>query len=307
MPAADTSPPSKACTLRVVRNAPLCREHLRLTLAVAGFPTAHPGQFVHVGPHVGVGQSNGQPTKADDGVEPPRPFLRRAMSIGGLRRIAGQCEIDLIYRVVGAGTRWMSSLGVGDLVDGIGPLGNAFPRLPRASTAYLVAGGVGLPPLLWLAQELHEAEQAAVLFLGVRSGDLIPLDVAHQDGQSVAREVPHTQLVLASDDGSIGFAGTVVEALEAYAANSSPRPHDATVYTCGPEVMMRAVARYCAGQSMRCYVCTERAMACGIGTCQSCVVPISDAGSPDEWRYALCCTDGPVFDASVVLWDSPAD
>ena len=305
MSAVGASGRSQSWTARVLDNKPVCREHLRLSLSVSDFPPADAGQFIHLRPHNRPAGPEGQAENGGAGVDPPRPFLARAFSIGGLRRTSGVCEIDVIYRVVGAATRWMSGLRSGDAVDGIGPLGRALTLPPETSTACLVAGGVGLPPLLLFARQLRAAGRQAVLFLGARSGDLLPLNVARRDGQLIAAELPDTPVVLATDDGSVGFCGTVVEAFQAYVADEKPDERGVTVYACGPEVMMGAVARYCAARSWPCYVCLERAMACGIGTCQSCVVPVKDVSDPEGWRYALCCSEGPVFEAGEVLWDGP--
>ena len=276
---------------RAIGNEPVCPGHFRLTLQASDFPSARPGQFVHLGPQDGTAE-------AGLGV----PFLRRAFSIAGLRRTRDGCELDLIYRVVGAGTRWLAGLQRGDHVDLIGPLGNAFPMPAADTTAWLVAGGVGLPPVLWFAQELAGSGHCTVLFVGARHRGQIPLSV-RQTGSTVrADRLPDTDLVLATDDGSAGFRGTVVEALAERAGGTEADLGRITVFTCGPEAMLRAVAELCAVRSMTCHVCLERSMACGIGTCQSCVVRVRDPADPDGWRYVPCCTDGPVFDASEVIW-----
>jgi dihydroorotate dehydrogenase electron transfer subunit len=261
-----------------------------LTLQASDFPLGRPGQFVLLGPHNGTAGAD-------------VPFLRRAFSIAGLRRTREGCELDLFYRVVGAGTGWLAGLQRGDHVDLIGPLGNAFPMPAADRTAWLVAGGVGLPPVWWLAQELAELGRSTVLFVGARRQGQIPLSV-HQAGDSFrADRLPDTDLVLATDDGSAGFHGTVVEALAERAGISKVDLGSITVFTCGPEAMLRAVAELCAARSMTCHVCLERSMACGIGTCQSCVVRVRDPADSDGWRYVPCCTEGPVFDASEVIWD----
>jgi len=220
--------------------------------------------------------------------------------------------LDVLYRVVGAGTHWMAGLRENDAVAGIGPLGNAFTAPQPGATAWLVSGGIGVPPLLWLARTLTRQQQPVVLFVGARSHDLVPLQLeAARDGPRLA-ELPDVPLVLATDDGSAGFAGTVVDALHAYevkrtsAVDAAPHVRKPSLYACGPEVMMRGAAAFCAERGIRCWVCLERAMACGIGTCQSCAVPVRDAADPAGWRYALCCTHGPVFDAAEVLWETPA-
>ncbi len=92
-------------------------------------------------------------------------------------------------------------------------------------------------------------------------------------------------------------------ALAAYTDANAESPGDVVVYTCGPEIMIRGVAGFCRKRGIECYVCMERSMACGTGLCQSCVVPVHDASDAEDWRYRLCCTDGPVFDAAQIKWD----
>lgn len=290
--------------LTVVRNELLCTEHLSLVLMASDFPCARPGQFLYVGP-LGSGSPAGdrRPASVSSGEDAaPVPFLRRAFSIAGMRRTRGGNEIDLVYRVAGVGTRWLAALDPGDRVDVIGPLGNAFRWPDRGETAWLVAGGVGLPPLAWFARELTAGGQPAVLFLGARTGDLVPLVVRTRQGVIRAEGLPQTELVLATEDGSLGYHGDIVAALADHADRHGADIGRVVVYTCGPEGMMSAVARFSAAWSLPCYACLERSMACGIGTCQSCVVPVVDPTDADGWRYALCCSEGPVFDAAEVRW-----
>jgi len=294
----------RACTFRVVSNEPLCRDHLRLKLSIADFPPAAPGQFIHIGPPAAPGEDAGAGQGCcGSATGDIAPFLRRAFSIGGMCEAGGEQVLEVIYRVVGAGTRWMAGLRPGDRVDGIGPLGGRFPFPPPGGQAWLVAGGVGLPPLQWFARLLHRSGWAPVVFVGARSRELLPLRLDETGGQVRAEALPGIEVVVATDDGSMGHHGSVVEAVQAHADRQCLSQSDLTVYTCGPEGMIRATARFCAGWGVRCFVCLERAMACGIGTCQSCAVPVRHAEDEDGWRYALCCTDGPVFDASEVCWD----
>jgi dihydroorotate dehydrogenase electron transfer subunit len=180
------------------------------------------------------------------------------------------------------------------------------------SEAWMVAGGVGVPPMLWLSEALAAAGKRAVAFCGARSKDLFPLSIDPQTSPSpqtgeagmaceeFARNgVP---VVLSTDDGSIGLAGHVGDALVSYHQANPVDPSDVVVYACGPERMLELVAGYSTRQGMECYVCLERTMACGTGACQSCVVPLHAQDAPEGWRYHLCCTDGPVFEANRVIW-----
>ena len=238
--------------------------------------------------------------------------MRRAFSIGGLRARGNTCEADIIYHIHGAGTQWMASLCVGDRVSALGPLGHGFEINPAKPVAWLVAGGVGLPPVLWLAERLQEAGKSAVAFFGARARHLMPLKIGDpdnlpRDGSSAALAAEEfarfgTPVVLSTDDGSLGFHGTVCGALAAYRRTWDGDETGVVVYCCGPEAMLAAVARQCTADGIECYVCMEREMACGMGACQSCVVRVRDHADADGWRYALCCSEGPVFDARDVLW-----
>ena len=309
-------------TATVIANVRLCREHFRMTFRLDSFATASPGQFVHISP----GQSNhGGYHRLDyaEGVASDAwrahcydPLLRRAFSIAGLCRRSDHVEIDLIYREVGTATQWMSSRCHGDAVSVLGPLGNRFEISQRKRTAWLVAGGVGLPPMLWLAAALTENDRKTVAFCGAQTRDLLALTLDRDQSQchdatlatccAVEFARANTPVVLSTDDGSFGFRGHIGQALSRYHQANPIPTDDLVVYTCGPERMMRFVADFCGERGIECKVCMERAMACGTGTCQSCVVPILDDGDHEGWRYRLCCKDGPVFDAREIVWEPAA-
>ncbi len=306
----------------VVNNSAICRDHYKLVVATERFPPARPGQFVQVQcsdpeatttaatrtewqPGAGVGTDSAL-------LSGTRTVLRRPFSIAGLRGDERRCQIDLIHRVVGRGTAWLASLQPGDRVSLLGPLGRPFSVFPSRPLAYLVCGGMGVAPMFWLAQTLNEAGKEVHAFCGARSAELLPLtldrgpgvDVPPLSSELTAPEfaASHTPVILATDDGTIGFRGTVVEALMEY-HRARPLPAEQlVVYVCGPEAMMEAVARFCDQHQIECQVCLERLMACGVGTCQSCVVRVHDTTAPDGWRYQLCCTDGPVFDSKSICW-----
>jgi dihydroorotate dehydrogenase electron transfer subunit len=303
----------------VVGNCRICREHYRLTLGMPGRISASPGQFVHIGP--AAGPSSDYRTRDEcawitggDMVRNSQaPMLRRAFSIAGLRENGDGVEIDVIYRVVGRATHWLESVQVGDRISTLGPLGNCFAIRKDKPKAWLISGGVGLPPMLWLAEALRAASRQCVAFCGAQTADLLALtlDGSTPPAVDAARATLSAEeftrcdvpMVISTDDGSLGYHGHIGAALTAYHEANSTKVDEIVVYTCGPERMMRFVAEFCTVRGIECYACMERSMACGTGTCQSCVVPVRDETDPEGWRYQLCCTEGPVFKAEVVIWD----
>ncbi|MGB2984290.1 MAG: dihydroorotate dehydrogenase electron transfer subunit [Phycisphaerae bacterium] len=308
-------------TATVTANRRLCREQYRLTFRVNELPGACAGQFVHLRPdtesysdyrtrHV---TSRTAWDEWQAGCK--TPLLRRAFSIAGLTRaldVVDAVYVDVIYRVVGLATRWMESLKIKDCLSVLGPLGNGFPIHDRKSVAWLAAGGVGLPPMLWLAEALHERGKHIVAFCGAQTADLLALTVnpgalpANDASRATSscKEFAENDapVVISTDDGSLGFRGHVGAAMAAFHSANPTASDELVVYACGPEPMMRFVAQYCLARDIECYVCKERSMACGTGMCQSCVVPVHDETDAEGWRYRLCCTEGPVFDAAHINW-----
>ena len=315
-------------------NRQICREHYLLRLRIQGqFPVTSPGQFVQLG----CGPPDGASARAgfvdrsyewDPGqqVRLHHPELSGALAL--LRRpfsLAGRGDddrgawIEIIHRVVGVGTAWLSGLETGDAVDLIGPLGNSFDLPSDKSLALLVGGGVGLPPMFYLAQSLSRAGWDAVGFIGAQSADL--LAVTRSADQAVDPQGAPTQsvvefsrygypTVVTTDDGSVGLRGLITQGLLNYVQSLSVVDIQRTVVcTCGPNPMMRAVADLALDRGLSCQVCMEQEMACGMGTCQSCVVRIEEHDAPHArtdqgrpWRYRLDCTDGPVFEADSIVW-----
>lgn len=341
LPQADTdaSPRRRGRYLAtVLANEPLCREHNRLVLAAPGFPPSEPGQFVQVKcrdvDDAALGDIpdrewtwSGEPALLARSTQPdlfrPTPILRRPFSIAGRRRTQQGDAVELINRDIGPGTHWLFNLRAGQQVDLIGPLGNAFALPAPGELALLVGGGVGIPPMIYIAQALAElnAQQGAsrrreaIALCGALSLDLLPLKVIDTgDSTSSGAAAPRRNIaefaafgfdsVISTDDGSYGYPGRVTEALVHYLDHYLDQRRGASapiVYTCGPEAMMKAVAAIAHQRNLPCQVAVERAMACGMGTCQSCVIRQTYANERG-WRYRLACTDGPVFEASTLLW-----
>ena len=298
----------------VISNTLLCREHYKLVVAVDRFPATQPGQFVQLScrstdapcDYVDHEWQPGQrPTFSDTDLLSPTAMLRRPFSLAGRRDVGGQVELDVIHRIVGIGTDWLSRLSPGDEVDVLGPLGNAFTLPTPDQTALLVGGGVGIPPMLYLATKLRD--RTAVAIAGALTHDLLALTLQDKPDYPVAEFAVHgVKSIITTDDGSLGLKGRVTDALNQWLdANPTAKP---VIYTCGPEPMMKAVAAIALSRKVPCQIAVERAMACGMGTCQSCCIKVKkpDPAAPplpgSDWCYRLACTDGPVFTADQLLW-----
>jgi len=206
-----------------------------------------------------------------DGYE---PLLRRPFS--AYRTDDGNVEV--IFNVVGKGTSILRTKAAGDVLDVLGPLGTPYSLAdPSFTTGLLVGGGLGVAPLPIAAAGLKAAGKPVLTFLGGRTARQVVQD--HLDN-----------LLIATDDGSLGFRGTVVDLLRAELSRRQIRAPK--IFACGPTPMLRAVAEFARSRSIPCEVSLEGPMACGIGICQGCPVELADA----EKKYALMCKDGPVFD-----------
>lgn len=308
---------------RVVGNTRLCDEHFLVQLdAGADFPPSRPGQFVQLlccdgaadtGAVVHEWAEGAPPHLAQPELVGERTLLRRPFSLAGRKTVAGRAIVEIIHRVVGVGTGWLARAQPGDAVDVLGPLGNGFSWPESLELAVLVGGGVGIPPMLYLAAELAAAGKRAVAFAGATSRNLLPLSIDETVGVSSAgwptmcvRELARfgVEAAITTDDGSLGLGGYVTEALWRWFEQGRLDSGRVAVYTCGPEPMMRAVAQGCTQRGLACQVAMERQMACGMGTCQSCVCRVH-ADNEAGWQFKLVCTDGPVFEAGSLVWDSP--
>lgn len=210
-------------------------------------------------------------------------ILRIPLSFSHADARAGTVEI--VYAVVGDGTRRLAAMAPQDRSTAVGPCGNPWPSLPGARRACVVAGGVGVTPIVACARMLAGAGVAFDAVVGAQAaGRLWGADVLEGIGAGT--------VAVTTDDGTAGRAGFTTDALADLLAE---RDYD-VVYTCGPEVMMAGVARLCRGAGVPCRVSMERMMCCGFGACGTCNVAMADG------TYKSCCKDGPVFDAEEVAW-----
>jgi dihydroorotate dehydrogenase electron transfer subunit len=216
----------------------------------------------------------------------PSPLLKRALAIYS----AGDpspSSLSLLIKVVGEGTARLAVMNPGEKADLIGPLGNGFDlTAAEGKSNLLIVGGVGIASVYLLASELRRRGEQVTLVYGARTAaDLIVLD----DFRSLGIEA-----VLCTNDGSTGFRGYVTEGLEDHLRRSPER--GLNFYACGPEPMLKAVATLACRLDVPCQVSVEARMACGFGVCLGCSVQTRDA-------YRLACCDGPVFQASELVWE----
>jgi dihydroorotate dehydrogenase electron transfer subunit len=264
---------------KVIANTQLSGDYNVLALAAPEIArAAAPGQFVMM--------------KTSPGWD---PLLRRPFSIFELLRERGEIvALSLLNKRVGAGTARLYDASPGDCLPCLGPLGQPFVPVDPPAEAWMVAGGVGLAPFATLAEALAARGTRMRMFYGARrSVDLYRAESFAELG---------AELVLTTEDGSRGETGRVTGPLER-ALTSLPSGTDVTLYACGPTPMMRAVAKLGAEHRRRVFVSLEPVMGCGMGGCYSCVVRVTrGTGS----HFVRSCLDGPVFDASAVVWDSLA-
>lgn len=251
----------------IIRRETVARSTLLLELCAEdlfsdGRPA--PGQFVMLGP------------LKEDSTD---PFLNRPFSI---HRISGPDRLELLIAVVGRGTRLLGTMEPGVQLGLLGPLGNGFTLPDPKRPAVLVAGGLGVAPLFFVAEELCSRGARPRLLYGAGSVDqLVPTDGLQAKGVSVQ---------LATDDGSAGFNGFVSGLLE-----KEPEEPDAYLAACGPVEMLKAVADVAKSRKLELEVSLESRMACGLGACLGCTVFLP--GGADR---RVCC-DGPVFPAREVF------
>jgi len=206
------------------------------------------------------------------------PLLRRPFSISDVDKD----EIEMLFNVVGKGTQILSRKIAGDEVDLIGPLGRPFDCSRTATHAMLVGGGLGVAPFPFLTRALIAEGHRVTSFVGARTAD-----------QVISRNIKNCHV--ATDDGTKGFHGTVVELLRCFLEKESV--DNVQIYGCGPAAMMRALSNLAHEKKVRCVVSLEGDMACGIGICQGCPVERREG----EKKYSLVCTEGPVFDCEEIV------
>ena len=235
---------------------------------------AKPGQFVQIAVPEGRGF-----------------LLRRPFSIHQASRRGGWAgTLEVVFDVVGPGTKWLSEAQPHDVLDVIGPIGRAFRYPKDQNSCLLVGGGYGAAPLYFLAEELRARNKVVTMIVGARDHERVFKPI---EGKRLA-----SAITITTEDGSMGSRGRVTDVLPAAIARSGAE----VVYACGPNAMLRAVAEHCRRQAIACQVAVEEMMACGLGVCWTCVVPVLALDGRGWWNVRAC-VEGPVFNGARIWWE----
>lgn len=248
---------------RVIDNARQTDDFVVLTLeSEKDLPTMIPGQFVEV--------------RVDSS---PKAYLRRPLSIHDVDYAKRQ--VKLLIQEVGDGTRKLCGLPLGSMINMVYPLGKGYD-LPNTDKVLLVGGGCGVAPLLFLGRYLTQHGIKPKFLIGARSAaSLVRLDAYRELGE----------VFITTEDGSQGQKGFVIH----HPIMRTGQPDFEWIYTCGPDAMMKVLAKYANNHSITCQVSLENHMACGFGVCLCCVTPTMDG-------HKCTCVDGPVFDSKYLQW-----
>ncbi len=301
---------------KIFSNIQVTENYFKMCLdASAIAQKAQPGQFIYV--------------RVNDKNE---PLLRRALSI---HRISHQSPelpvashqlknkeksnlIEILYKIKGIGTKILSEKKAGEELDIIGPLGNGFNlsaiRPPSRAgeagyslSAILVAGGIGVAPLIFLAEKLTRNLQPAtrnpiLVLIGAKTKKEV---LCKNDFEDLGCEVK-----VSTDDGTFGEKALVADLLKDLLASRNPQPAT-RIYACGPTPMLKEISKVSQQYKISAQISLEEKMACGIGVCHGCVTKVTSHQSPvtskktekqEDFIYKRVCKDGPVFDAQEVIW-----
>jgi len=250
---------------KIIANKKVGPAYFEMILAAGGISrAAYPGQFVQV--------------KVSDSCQ---PLLRRPL---GIHRVSG-ANILLLYEVLGPATKILAKRKAGEFLDILGPLGNGFDCGVGGQPPVLVAGGMGVAPLLFLAEKLKRLKP--LVLIGARSKAQI---LCEKEFKKLGCSVK-----IATDDGSQGFKGKVTDLLrKVLLENSRTRELKNSIYTCGPRPMLKEISKIAKNYRIPAQVSLEEHMSCGIGACLGCVVN-TKAG------FQRVCKEGPVFNTDEVI------
>jgi dihydroorotate dehydrogenase electron transfer subunit len=222
-------------------------------------------------------------------VQAPGALLRRPFSIARVTHQGPQAgTVEFVYDAHGPGTEWLTTVTERDSLDVVGPLGTPFPLPNRAVSCLLVGGGYGVAPLFYLGEELTKRGCRVDMIVGAASQDRI------HDAITAKRMT--ASVTFTTEDGSMGVQGRVTDVMDDVIGASRTD----IVYACGPNPMLAAVTEVARRHDLPCQVAVEEHMACGIGVCWTCVMPVR--GRDGNIHNKRSCIDGPVFSGRSIAW-----
>ena len=267
-------------TGKIVFNNKLGPQHLHMAVRLpVEFVDPSPGQFVMIRPAGGGG-----------------PLLSRPLSIYQFMRDQDHVVLEFLYRIVGQGTELLSRLLPAGEVAILGPLGNGFRIEKTRPHRILLAGGMGVAPITFLAQYLKDRiapKHELKICLGAKS-------CAEIVGLERIKDL-HGLMNIVTDDGSMGSCGLVTDLLPDIVKGCDPRK--TMIYACGPMAMLRTLAEQLAPTGFPCQVSIEERMACGVGACLGCAVDVHNRRGRRVKKSV--CKDGPVFSIEDICWEEP--
>ncbi len=293
------------------------REFCRLTLRCPEIAQrAQPGQFVNLYlDALGDGKSFERQSLPMAAIL-PRPFsiskivpLQKGNETQNPKpETKGPQAFSVVFNLRHIGTRWLADLTADAPVRVAGPLGKGFWVPKGTQIAVLVGGGIGAAPFPFFAERLKAAGVEVVTFLGAQTVEKLPFDAVRAERPLMGGSKPLSywtadefegmgvRSAISLDKPEKGFfGGNVVQLLKAWLTDQDDL-RGIALYGCGPNEMLKALAQLAERYALTCQVSTEEKMACGFGICFGCPIPMKDGS------YKICCTDGPVFDASEVVW-----
>jgi len=268
---------SRYFTAEITENRPLDKEFNLLTFSpLTTTQQPEPGQFYMIGTFGKSGSSSSSEVIHD-------PLLKRPFSL--FRRT--RKGLQILFRIRGRGTAMMRQLIRGSHVGILGPLGNSYPPPAENKTPLIIAGGIGIASLFYLAERLAKRKTKAYISYGAQSEKELFMV---EELKRFAKE-----LSISTDDGSCGEKGCVTDMAGSLLSRIPSLNTSCVIYACGPKRMLEAVSHMARERGIEAYLSMEEIMACGVGACLGCVVKTTDG-------YKRVCKEGPIFSGDEIVW-----
>jgi len=256
----------KQLKVKIIEHKRIARDFYKIRLRSDSLAKkSKPGQFVEI--------------KCSEGGE---VLLRRPLGVHSILNDG----IEVLYEVIGKGTESLSVKKKGDLLDIIGPIGRGFELYGKKDPALLVAGGMGVAPLLCLAEKMNRKKIRSYVMIGAKTRSHI---LCEKEFKRLGCFV-----MVSTEDGSKGHKGYVTDMMRHLLIVIRCRVSG--IYACGPHPMLKAISHMADASGIPCQVSMEERMACGVGVCLGCPVKVNSGG------YKMVCKDGPVFDSKEIAW-----